>query len=75
MTKRSEATAGPGKVCVPLPELSPEEIKEGRERMGLSQFAFSVKYGIPVNTLRAWEQGQRTPRTTGLKLLRTVFGS
>lgn len=33
--------------------------KEIRKLSGLSQPQFSEKYGIPLPTLRHWEQGQR----------------
>lgn len=35
------------------------EIKEIRKKTGLSQTLFSKKFGIPVATLRDWEQGRR----------------
>lgn len=36
-------------------------IKELRDRTNLSQNGFAKKYGIPVSTLRKWEQGDTTP--------------
>ena len=33
-------------------------IRELRNKTGLSQKAFSEKYGIPISTLRKWEQGE-----------------
>lgn len=35
------------------------KIKEIRKLTGLSQIQFSEKYGIPLPTIRHWEQGQR----------------
>lgn len=35
------------------------EIREIRERSGLTQKQFSQKYNIPVDTLQNWEQGRR----------------
>ena len=32
-----------------------------RKRTGLSQTAFSRRIGVPVSTLRNWEQGRRAP--------------
>lgn len=37
------------------------EIKELRITTGLSQAEFSKKFGIPVSTIKNWEQGQRKP--------------
>lgn len=36
-------------------------IRELRDRTKLSQKEFAEKYGIPVSTLRKWEQGETTP--------------
>ena len=36
-------------------------IKELRENTGLTQKAFASKYGIPLGTLRRWEQGESRP--------------
>ena len=35
------------------------EIKDIRKLSKLSQPQFAKKYGIPLSTLRKWEQGQR----------------
>ena len=37
------------------------KIKELRELTGLSQQQFADKFKIPVNSIRNWEQGKRTP--------------
>ena len=37
------------------------EIKELRKRTGLSQREFASSYGIPLSTLRKWEQGDAKP--------------
>lgn len=36
-------------------------IKELREKTGLSQNKFSVMFGIPLNTLQRWEINYRKP--------------
>ncbi|WP_242830033.1 helix-turn-helix domain-containing protein [Butyrivibrio sp. XPD2002] len=36
-------------------------MKELRENTGLTQKAFAKMYGIPVSTLRKWEQGESRP--------------
>ena len=36
-------------------------VKKLRERLGLIQQAFADAYGIPVGTLRDWEQRRKTP--------------
>lgn len=37
------------------------KIKELRDTTGLTQQAFAERYGIPLSTLRKWEQGEATP--------------
>jgi putative transcriptional regulator len=40
-----------------------------RKRAGLSQTAFSARIGVPVGTLRNWEQGHRKPQGPARVLL------
>ena len=44
-------------------------VKELRESTGLTQKEFSSLYGIPVSTLRKWEQGESSPAPYVLTLL------
>ena len=37
------------------------DVKAIRRHTGLSQAAFSSQIGVPVSTLRNWEQGRRVP--------------
>ena len=45
------------------------EIAEIRHATGLSQRGFSAKYGIPLGTLRNWEQGIANPPAYVLSML------
>ena len=45
------------------------QIKQLRERMGLTQEAFAKTFGISVQALRHWEQGERSPRGPARSLL------
>ena len=48
-------------------------IKELRKMTGLTQKGFSEQYGIPLSTLRKWEQGEASPAPYVLELLgRTI---
>lgn len=38
-----------------------QNVKELREAAGMSQKAFAELYGIPIGTLRNWEQGTNSP--------------
>lgn len=44
-------------------------IQELRLKTGLSQSAFAKQYGIPVSTLRKWEQGESNIAPYVLKLI------
>jgi putative transcriptional regulator len=40
-----------------------------RRKTGLSQSAFALRIGVPVATLRNWEQGRRSPQGPARVLL------
>ena len=44
-------------------------IRELRESAGMTQKAFAGMYGIPVSTLRKWEQGEASPAPYVVNLL------
>jgi putative transcriptional regulator len=46
------------------------DVKALRERYKLPQDKFAALLGIPVGTLRGWEQGRRRPEGTARVLLR-----
>ena len=48
------------------------DVKNVRERMGLSQNKFAMTIGVSVRTLQNWEQGHRRPQGPALALL-TIF--
>ncbi len=50
-------------------------IKELRENTGLTQKAFATKYGIPLGTLRRWEQGESRPAPYILGMLSMLLPS
>jgi putative transcriptional regulator len=39
---------------------------------GLSQNAFSARFGIPAASLRDWEQGRRVPDAAAASYLRVI---
>lgn len=43
-----------------------------RRKLGLSQTAFAAQIGVPVDTVRNWEQGKRAPRGPARALLRII---
>ena len=50
-------------------KMKPDEIKEIRKKVGLSQKNFSEQYGIPVRTIEEWESGRRTPPEYVVRML------
>ena len=43
-----------------------------RSRTGLTQSAFAARIGVPVETVRNWEQGKRSPRGPARALLKVI---
>jgi putative transcriptional regulator len=48
------------------------QVRRIRARFRLSQSDFAVMIGVPVATLRNWEQGRREPRGPARVLLRII---
>src|SRR5437764_1372813 len=48
------------------------DAKSIRRKLGLSQDEFAARFGIPVATLRDWEQKRRRPEGTGRVLLTVI---
>jgi putative transcriptional regulator len=46
--------------------------KNVRGRTGLTQAAFAARIGVPVETVRNWEQGKRSPRGPARALLKVI---
>ena len=49
------------------------KIKEMRTQTGLSQTKFADLFGIPVATLKDWEQGRRKPPEYVATMIRTIL--
>ncbi|MGO4686225.1 helix-turn-helix domain-containing protein [Hyphomicrobium sp. 2TAF46] len=48
------------------------EVKRLRWQLELTQDAFAERYGIPVATVRDWEQGRSSPDATARSFLRAI---
>lgn len=46
--------------------------RRARVATGLSQSAFAARYGIPVASLRDWEQGRRLPDAATRSYLKVI---
>lgn len=52
-------TADESRFCVHIP--AEIDVRAIRDRLGLTQQQFALRFGFSVNTLRHWEQGRRVP--------------
>ncbi|GIL02696.1 MAG: transcriptional regulator [Alphaproteobacteria bacterium] len=50
----------------------PPDVRAIRARLGLSQPAFAARFGLPVGTVRDWEQGRAVPDQAARVLLRVI---
>ena len=53
-------------------DTGPVEVRDLRRRACLTQQEFAAKLGVPVETIRNWEQGKRTPRGPARALLTLI---
>lgn len=47
-------------------------VRDVRKRLGLTQAEFSRRIGVPIDTIRNWEQGKRSPTGAARTLLRLL---
>ena len=60
-----------------MPPTAPAEadtaiVRDLRRRARLTQQEFAAKLGVPVETIRNWEQGKRAPRGPARALLAVI---
>ncbi len=53
-------------------EVSPDDVRGVRHRLGQTQTEFALMIGVSVGTLRNWEQGRRVPEGPARALLRVA---
>lgn len=53
----------------PLPELTPEAIRDVRSRLDVSRAVFAHMIRVPVRTVERWEQGRSRPPDTAAALV------
>jgi putative transcriptional regulator len=54
---------------------TPLTVRDLRRRSHLTQLEFAAKLGVPVETIRNWEQGKRAPRGPARALLAVIAHS
>jgi putative transcriptional regulator len=52
--------------------IDPNDIKQARKRLGLSQEQFADVFGVSASSLRKWEQGQYAPSGAAKALLKVI---
>ncbi|WP_312239777.1 NadS family protein [Pantoea sp.] len=68
MNEIIEGSQAPSRVT----EIAPSQIKQLRDKTGLSQSGFAQLISVSVGTLKGWEQGRRTPTGPAQALLRAI---
>jgi putative transcriptional regulator len=65
-------------VALAIPAVAPEQagtapvVRDLRRRARLTQLEFAARLGVPVETIRNWEQGKRCPRGPARALLAVI---
>ena len=77
MDARTDATAVDepselGASAVETAALETPPVRDLRRRARLTQQEFAAKVGVPVETIRNWEQGKRMPRGPARALLAVI---
>ncbi|WP_092236066.1 helix-turn-helix domain-containing protein [Bradyrhizobium sp. Gha] len=58
--------------ATPAAEVGSPGVRDLRRRACLTQMEFAAKLGVPVETIRNWEQGKRAPRGPARALLAVI---
>jgi len=58
--------------AAPDAAISSPAVRELRRRARLTQLEFAARLGVPVETIRNWEQGKRMPRGPARALLAVI---
>jgi putative transcriptional regulator len=63
-------------VTLAAPDSAPlPAVRDLRRRARLTQLEFAARLGVPVETIRNWEQGKRAPRGPARALLAVIAHS
>jgi putative transcriptional regulator len=58
--------------AAPVQTLTLPAVRDLRQRARLTQQEFAARLGVPVETIRNWEQGKRMPRGPARALLAVI---
>jgi putative transcriptional regulator len=67
----AEFPLAPDAIAAPTESATPE-VRDLRRRAQLTQQEFAARLGVPVETIRNWEQGKRAPRGPARALLAVI---
>ena len=67
-----EVPLDPATSLVPTQGSAPPAVRDLRRRARLTQLEFAARLGVPVETIRNWEQGKRMPRGPARALLAVI---
>jgi putative transcriptional regulator len=75
-----EFPLAPAMPVAPVDAVAPADaalpaVRDLRRRAQLTQTEFAAKLGVPVETIRNWEQGKRAPRGPARALLAVIAHS
>src|ERR1700710_1171122 len=62
----------PATTCVAPESVTLPLVRDLRRRARLTQLEFAARLGVPVETIRNWEQGKRMPRGPARALLAVI---
>lgn len=60
--RRGAPVKPPAPAPAPAPEVTPEQLREARARLGLSQREMADRMCVSVRTYQGWEAGRTIPR-------------
>ena len=66
------AASDPPLAVVPADTVAAPAVRDLRRRACLTQLEFASRLGVPVETIRNWEQGKRMPRGPARALLAVI---
>jgi putative transcriptional regulator len=67
-----EFPLAPAALAAPADQAPPAAVRDLRRRAQLTQLEFAGRLGVPVETIRNWEQGKRMPRGPARALLAVI---
>jgi putative transcriptional regulator len=67
-----EFPLAPATTSVARAMATPPAVRDLRRRARLTQIEFAARLGVPVETIRNWEQGKRVPRGPARALLAVI---